>query len=153
MNSFVDDKVKVYEENDYDNSVLNKYSNLCVIIVGLDELFNRIKPDTKTNFTKTIIKAKALELINFVLVDTNDNLKKYQYDEWYKSNVKTNNGIWVGNGIAEQNVIKLSKMSRDLYAIVGNDFGYVVNEGVHELIKLVKPDVEATDDNIETLEL
>ena len=44
-------------------------------------------------------------------------------------------------------------MSRDLYAIVGNDFGYVVNEGVHELIKLVKPDVEATDDNIETLEL
>ena len=153
LNSFVDDKVKVYEENDYDNSVLNKYSNLCVIIVGLDELFNRIKPDTKNNFTKTIIKAKALELINFVLIDTNDNLKKYQYDEWYKSNVKTNNGIWVGNGIAEQNVIKLSKMSRDLYAIVGNDFGYVVNEGVHELIKLVKPDVEATDDNIETLEL
>lgn len=150
LNEFIEEKVKLYEENDYDSSILKDYSNLCVVIIGLDELFNRISFDTKETLINSIKKAKSLELINFIIVESNEALKQYQYDDWFKTNFKTSNGIWIGNGIADQNIIKLNRVARELYDNIGNDFGYVINEGNQILVKFVK---NSKKDNVETLEV
>ena len=51
------------------------------------------------------------------------------------------NAIWIGEGIANQFTIKLLKSSdRALQTPIKNDFGYVVLNGRHALVKVLSFD-------------
>lgn len=150
LNEFIKEKIKLYEENDFDASIFSNENKFLVVILGVNDLFERIALEVKNNLIDNINKAKQLEIINFIIADTDDNLKKYQYEEWYKNNVKGNSGIWVGNGFSEQNSIRVSRMPRGLNDNITNDFGYVVNDNNLDLVKLVKPNKDA---DVEVLEM
>ena len=61
-----------------------------------------------------------------------------EYDDWYRATVNNTRGIWIGDGIANQFSIKLTKTTKDLYDEIGNKFGYVVERGNPTLIKLLE---------------
>ena len=72
------------------------------------------------------------------MIDSVDKFKKVEYDDWYRGTVNNTRGIWIGDGIANQFSIKLTKTTKDLYDEIGNRFGYVVERGNPTLIKLLE---------------
>ena len=81
---------------------------------------------------------KDLEKYCFIFADSVDKFKKVEYDDWYRNTVNNNRGIWIGDGIANQFAIKLTKTSKELYEEIGNRFGYYVERGNPTLIKLLE---------------
>ena len=74
--------------------------------------------------------------INFVFVDVPSSFKKYEYEEWYKSNFDLDDGIWIGFGVTQQFVIKLNLQTAKL-SNIDNEHAIVVKNGMPMLIKLV----------------
>ena len=107
--------------------------------------FNNFKSKTTVDLnqimTNLFTKASKLPIINFVVIDSVDNFKKIEYDTWYKQATSADNAIWIGEGIANQFTIKLLKSSdRALQTPIKNDFGYVVLNGRHALVKVLSFD-------------
>jgi S-DNA-T family DNA segregation ATPase FtsK/SpoIIIE len=74
----------------------------------------------------------------YIFIDNVDKIKKLEYDNWYRSIVNTSQGIWLGNGIADQFSLKLVKIGKELYYEIGKNFGYVVKRGLPILVKFIE---------------
>ena len=142
ISDYIDENHNLYLENNYSRDVLKDKEKYTVFIVGLDELLKRLKADVKMKFTKALEQGKDLGIVNFVIIDSSVNLKKQEYENWYKTIIATNRGIWLVNGIADQFQLKLAKTPRELRELIPNGFGYQVKNGVATLIKLVEIDKE-----------
>jgi len=116
------------------NNASDKHS-VCVII-GMDKFLSALA-ELGADFTGILQKAEELGNYNFIIVDSGNKLKNHEYDDWYKEFVTDDTGIWVGNGIADQYLLKLNKMDSELSTNVGNSYGYAVSEGEPTLVKLI----------------
>ena len=67
-----------------------------------------------------------------------DKIKSLEYENWYKATVRSNHGIWIGNGITEQFTLKINKVSKELYEEIPTLFGYYIKGGNYKLIKFVE---------------
>ncbi len=143
--------IETYKNNNYNHDSLKDFPLIIVLVIGLDNLFTSVEKQVKDDFTKSIKEGKITNKIKFILIDNPEGIKKYQYEDWFTANVKNNNGVWIGTGITNQSTIRLSITNRELNARITNDFGYIVSEGIPELIKLVQSE-DKTSQNIETLE-
>ena len=126
-----DNLLKVIEM--YNNSD-KKLKHNTVIIIGFDNFVNEIE---KMDINKLFKEAKKTNSFNFIIIDNESSIKKYNYDDWYRNNGVGNSGIWLGSGITEQYVIKIAKMDRKLYQEIKSDFGYKVENGIPVLVKLI----------------
>ena len=82
-----------------------------------------------------------INIINFIVIDMIDNFKNIEYETWFKTISDPSNAIWIGEGINNQFSIKLSRSSdRSLQTPITNDFGYIVVNGKHALIKVLEFD-------------
>ena len=126
----------------------NKKEKICVII-GVDKFANEFD-DMNNNydltFNSSIKKADEIGNCNFIFVDNFNKLKNHEYDEWYKNFITKDNGIWVGNGVDSQYLITITSDRRLITNNCGRSFGYVINQGIATLIKLIEMK-ETGDDN------
>ena len=109
---------------------------VCVII-SLDEFRSKITIENKKAFDKAIIDGLGLGNIRFIIIDTMIRLKKMEYESFYMETVNKNSGIYLGDGITDQFVIKLNNTNKEMTENIGNDFGYVILQGKPTLIKLI----------------
>ena len=91
-------------------------------------------------------KANKTGKQSFIFIDNPDKLEDHTYDEWYTNFINQSNGIWVGNGIENQTLINTNFSLNGLENNCGNSFGYVVDEGIPTLIKLVGIEEDGDDD-------
>ena len=139
------DQIEKYLERCYENYINNGYNReifkdvkpITCIIIGLDSFKNKLNDQNKTKFGNLFEKGKDLGIINFIIVDTIDIIKKYEYESWYKTTVNSANGIWIGNGINDQFTFKISQKTKEMREEIGDLFGFVIKRGKPELIKLV----------------
>lgn len=129
---------QAYQNSNYDKNAIASVPNTLIVLSGLDKFMTKLSPDNKKNFGKIFEIGKELEKYCFLLVDSVDKFKKVEYDDWYRATVNNTRGIWIGDGIANQFSIKLTKTTKDLYDEIGNKFGYVVERGNPTLIKLLE---------------
>ena len=142
LNYYNDDLTNVYKNIEelikkYNENLDQNLSNNVIIILGIENFINKVTLNENINLKTFLMEAKKSNKFDFVIVDNDTSLKKYAYEEWYRNNVVSSQGIWLGNGITEQYVIKLSKIDKKLYQEIGNKFGYLVENGVPTLIKLI----------------
>ena len=97
----------------------------------------KLTGDAKTNYNTLIENANIVQTIKFIFIDTIDVFKKIEYDNWYKTIAKNNQGIWLGNGVSEQYAIKITRLSRELQAEIPIGFGYIIKRGVPVLTKFL----------------
>lgn len=138
MNKEVTEQYETYKNNNYSKSVLDKYKNKIIIIIGLDKFKNRLSDDNQNFMEKYFEMSQEIGKQTYIFVDNVDKLKKLEYDNWYRSVVNTSQGIWLGNGIADQFTLKLTKVGKELYQEVGSNFGYNVRRGIPVLVKLIE---------------
>jgi DNA segregation ATPase FtsK/SpoIIIE, S-DNA-T family len=75
--------------------------------------------------------------VTIIFSDAVDKLSSYTYEPWFQKQVSLSEGVWAGNGIAEQYTLKINKITNDMYGELPEDFGYAVNKGKVKLVKLL----------------
>ena len=71
------------------------------------------------------------------ICDTAKGIGTMTTDPWYRKFVSGSDGIWAGDGVSDQYVLKIGKISSDLYAELEPGFGYAIRHGRPTLMKLL----------------
>ncbi len=113
----------------------NSKGNVVIIIHGVDKMVTKLT-DSKMleELTKLIRKYEQIPLL---LADDGVKLKGYQFEGWMKGIYNGTEGIWVGTGLGDQSLIKVSGFNKEYSAQYANNMGYHVLDGTPSLIKLV----------------
>ena len=138
LNKFVNEVDEVLKNNKNNiRSIKNVKDVLCVII-GIDKFISSLPQEDKDNFINILNKAKDSLKIHFVFIDIPSGFKPYEYEPWYKGTINPSSGLWLGDGFAEQYLIKPTKVTQDYYDVIGSSFGYIVENGQVKFIKVIE---------------
>lgn len=132
--NLVDNVKKLIEE-------INNDTNSIFIIYGLEKFKASLEA---TDFTNFMAKMKECGKIKLLFIETQFKLKKFAFEGWYSENVVNINGIWVGNGVMDQGVIRISDLNTRYKIKVNNTFAWLIKNGIGELVKFA---AELGDDN------
>ena len=102
----------------------------------------QLTADGKEKLGLLLEKAESFYKLHFVIVESLTQLNTYSYDTWYKRQITGADGLWIGDGVADQYMLKLNKITSDLYDENGNEYGYVIVRNRPTLIKLLSPKTE-----------
>ena len=106
-----------------------------IIIYGVNKFITKLENTSKLE--ELIKKVKKYEKISIVLVDDANKIKNYQFESWFSGNFSTSDGVWIGKGISDQNLLRLSTITREMTRECKNDMGYVVSEGSGTLVRFI----------------
>ena len=126
-----------YKDAGMDAAVLDSYEERAVVILGVKNLFDQLSDDGKDKLRLILEKGETAYKIRFVLVDAASRLTSLNYENWYKKQITGTEGLWIGDGLTDQYVLKISKLTRELYEEIGTDFGYLCTHGKPQLIKVL----------------
>lgn len=112
---------------------LNKGKHNICIIIGIDKFLLNVEKE----FNSDLKKADEAENYSFLIVDSVFKLKNHEFDDWYKNYVSKDRGIWVGNGISDQYLIRLNSSNRNIINNCGDSFGYIINQEEATMVKLL----------------
>ncbi len=141
------DKNVVIIDSNYDTSLttFNKYldtdkkqRNTILIFNGIDKIYNDLKDSTKEIMYEICRKTRNNKQYDMVFVETENNFKKLSYETWFKNYVNFSNGIWIGNNISSQTVLKISRNTRELREIVKDNIGYKLYKGIPIRFKVIE---------------
>ena len=108
------------------------------VIIGISSFINKISPDRKNEMNTLFANLSDLGVINFVIIDTIDKIKKFTYDSWFKDNYNSSNGIYLGNGLGEQILINTNKRISEMKEDVPYNFGFVIKRGIPNYVKFIE---------------
>lgn len=110
-------------------------NNTMVILSNYDTIKSKINSDNKKKLEE-IIKEKENKT-KFLLIDTPSNIKKIEYDDFYKSSVNSNYGIWVGSGFGNQISIKCNNITKIMRDTINIDMGFIITKGSSKYVKFI----------------
>ena len=138
MHNIVNDLYNMYKDNNYNRDFLSNIKPIYCMIIGIDDLMSKLSIDNKRIFEDMFTKCKDLDIINFIIVDSVDKIRKVESESWYRNNSNKSFGIWLGNGINEQYSINISQKVANMRDDVPNNFCFVINRGKAEYVKYVE---------------
>lgn len=115
-----------------------KFVEMCYVITGLKVILASLDDDGRDKLRTLLEHAETTYSIRFVLCDNAQDLREFTSEPWYKKHVSGTEGVWVGDGIAEQYVLRLGAINSALYSEIPPHFGYVVKKGRPILTKLLE---------------
>ena len=127
-----------YVKNNYNSNILDKNRNMVVIFYGFSRLLLKINTESKNRLLDLLEKGKNTNRFNIIIFDQVNNLKKYEYDSWFKNIFINNYGIWIGNGVLDQTLIKTNINFRKNNNEIPNGYGIVIKDSQIELVNLIK---------------
>lgn len=127
----------LYKDAGLDESVLEPFVPRVYVIFGLTRFMELLSEDGKDKLKTLLEKAEPIYKLHFVLCDSAAKLNAYAYEAWFKRQIPGSDGIWVGDGIAEQYLLKVGKVRGGMYGELGAGYGYAVAKGRPILTKLL----------------
>ncbi|GHH98746.1 type VII secretion protein EssC [Neobacillus kokaensis] len=112
------------------------FAEVMVMIGSFSELNEQLSEDGRDKLKVFLEKGNGLN-VTFVLGDSADKLNGITYEPWFQQHVSLQDAIWVGNGIADQYVLKIAKFSNGLYQELPEGFGYIIRKGKVSQAKLL----------------
>ena len=109
--------------------------------------------DITCKFNEIFEPAKDLGIIDYIIIDSIDKIKKYEFESWYKTCVNASEGIWIGQGINDQFTLKVSVKTKEMKEDVKNNFCFVIKKGRPILVKYVSSYELDENDDIEEIEI
>ncbi len=126
-----------YKDANLDATSLDAFEEQSYMIVGFKKLFDQLSKDGQDKLRTLLEKAEPIYKMHFVIVESVSNLNTFNYDGWYKRHVANGDGVYIGDGVADQYVLKINKITSNLYDEVGDAYGYEIHKGKPTLIKLL----------------
>ncbi|MBQ4260132.1 MAG: type VII secretion protein EssC [Lachnospiraceae bacterium] len=131
-----------YKDAGMDEAVLDRFEEKLYVLVGTKKFIGSLSADGKEKLYTLIEKAEAIYKIHFVWADAINEFNSHNYETWYKRQLSGTDGMWLSDGITDQYVLKLNKVTSDLYAEVEASYGYVVARNRPTLAKLLTSGTE-----------
>ncbi len=125
-----------YDSCNMNKELISKLPKITVFIYGLDGFISKITDKVKIDNMFNIVS--NLELVDFIILDTIDKIKKYEFELWFKTYVNASNAIWVGSGISNQYTIQVQKLIPEMKMDIGYNYGFVIKNGKIGYIKLLE---------------
>ena len=113
-----------------------KTINVVIVIYAISKFIEKISDVNK--FSELLDLLKKYSNACVVVIDDVNSLKGYGFDDWYQNNVNSNNGIYIGSGVGDQNVVKIANFSSELNKDYGNNIGFFIKEARYKIIKLIE---------------
>lgn len=127
-----------YKNNNYDKKIFKNEQPTTCFIIGINSFKNKISEENKMKFQEIFNNAKNLETIQFIIVDSIDQIKKIELESWYKNSVNNDCGIWIGNGINDQFTLKVNQKIEEMKQEIPDSFCFVINRGKATYVKYVE---------------
>ncbi|MCI8575159.1 MAG: type VII secretion protein EssC [Bacilli bacterium] len=134
---YVEKVFQLFEEANFNKEVLVKQKNMICFFYGAQDILSKFSNDTFRKFQKIVERAKQMGIISFVFVDSYGVYRNYFYEEWFKIGSDLSRGIWIGSGISDQNLFKITKYTREDRAEISTEFGFVIHNGKLTRIKML----------------
>ena len=138
LNKFINDVDEILKNNNNNIRSIKEIEEVMCVIIGFDKFIGSLSKEDKDNFINILTKAKETLKIHFIFIDIPSAFKPYEFEAWYKSTINASSGLWVGDGFAEQYLIKPTKVIQDYYTVIGNTYGYIVENGQVKFIKIIE---------------
>ena len=126
-----------YKDAKLDPESLRDFDRKVIVLFGYKRFFSQLTPDGQEKMSLVLLKAESLYKLHFVVVDAISDFSSYNYEEWFKRQITGADGIWIGDGIADQYMLKVNKVTNELYEEIGDEYGYVLNRNRPTLVKLL----------------
>lgn len=126
-----------YKDAGMDLSVLADREEIIYVIVGFKRFHDKLSDQGKDKLHALLEKAEPYYKIHFILVDTAQQLGSFAYDTWFKRQISGADGIYIGDGVTDQYVLKMNNITKAMYQELEKDFGYMVSRNKPALIKLL----------------
>ena len=106
-----------------------------VIIYSISKLMDRLEESSKIGNLFNTYKTTGNSYI--LIVDETTKLKEYAYEDWFR-NIDTSEGVYIGRGAEEQNILRISNYGRELSQPMPKNYGVYIAEGLYYIIKLIE---------------
>lgn len=138
----------LYRNNTYKTALENgsecePFEETVVLINSLAQLKGALSGDANEKLSLILEKGSADYKINIIIGEQVKAISSYGFEKWFKSNVSSADGIWVGSGITEQYQMKASKTTAEMHEDITSDFGYSLIKGRAVKIKLLNESKES----------
>lgn len=131
-----------YKDAGMNPEVLEACEERIWILYGVRDIFNRLSEDGQDKLHTLLEKGKAIYKTHFIIVDTVNGFNEFNYQNWYKEHITQSEGIWLGDGLADQYFLKVGKMSREYYEEIGSSYGYLLVHNKPTLMKVLSSEQE-----------
>lgn len=125
------------KETEDSGSEMPQYSMEVVVISSLSTLKEQLTDEQKEKLSLILEKGSKKLNIYIIVAETSKAISSYNFEKWFKTNSSQLDGIWIGNGIADQYYIKLNKVTNSMSEEVAPGYGYVINSGKATKVKLI----------------
>lgn len=132
-----------FKDAGMDATVLEEFAEELYVIVGFNRFMERLSEDGRDKMKVLLERGEATYKLRFILVDTASHFSNYSYENWYKRHISGADGLWIGDGVTDQYLLKVNKLSSDLYQEMGAEYGYVFRRGRMTQVKLLSSAEEA----------
>ena len=122
----------------------NKNHTICIFI-GIDKFLADVA-NTGIDFNTIIKQLEEKQNYSIIIVENANKMKVHEFEEWYKSYITKEKGIWIGNGIDSQYLITINSSRKELVNDCGRSFGYIIKDGITTLIKLLEMKEDEDDE-------
>lgn len=126
-----------YKKAVSNNQELPPYMAEYFVITGFQALCESLTEQDRDELNTLLEKAESYYNVRFIICDTAKSTSGYSTQPWYKRHITGTDGVWVGDGIADQYILKIGKLSNEMYSEVPPYFGYHVKRGKAILTKLI----------------
>lgn len=120
-----------------ENRPLPTFAPEYYVVTGIQSVLDSLDTAGKDKMNTLLDRAEAEYNIRFILCDSAKAMNLQTPTPWYKRHVLDNEGLWVGDGVSEQHLLKIGKLTSALYSEIPSHFGYLVYKGRPTLVKLI----------------
>lgn len=128
-----------YKDAKLDTSSLDKFDEKTYVFIGFKRFCEQLTADGKEKLGILLEKAESFYKLHFVIIESLSQFNTYSYDSWYKRQITGADGLWIGDGVADQYMLKINKITSELYEEVGSEYGYAITRNKPTLLKLLSP--------------
>lgn len=140
--------IKNYYNDNYDELITKLKSYLeeitkqeikryqVLIIYAIDKFISKL--NNKMEFENLITQITKSENFKVIILDDVGKLKTYAYEGWYTKGFTATDGIWIGKGISDQNIFRISVLKKENMVEIKNDYGLIIQESSADMIKLIE---------------
>jgi len=121
------------------------FEKIVYILPSISELFKILSTDGVDKLNVLLENGKAEFNVHIIISGSISDVQNLSVKKWYKEHC-SGNGIWVGDGAADQYQLKISKIPSELRGEIGNEFGVIINNGKCKIIKLLQTHVNEMEE-------
>jgi len=129
----------------YKNEGIRDFSPVVYIIPSFMSFTSLLGVDGASELELLMEHCTSTIGIRIIICESSAGISSYSSQQWYHNHC-AGDGIWVGDGVANQYMLKISNVTSNLYGEIGNDFGIIIKKGKYEIAKLLKSHTTVNED-------